>query len=140
MPNSNNLNIITPLLKSFIEQTHNSIENAQKQDSVANQKDQILKDWDLQRFQQAYSLMSRDQSISSYTNVPTQLQPNELNQIPVIHPNMNYDHSDTLDRLPQLRENYLNEKYKDNPENKPMFDNNDWGELDQDGDLPIIDL
>jgi len=53
---------------------------------------------------------------------------------------MNYDHSDTLDRLPQLRENYLNEKYKDNPENKPMFDNNDWGELDQDGDLPIIDL
>jgi len=76
MPNSNNLNIITPLLKSFIEQTHNSIENAQKQDSVANQKDQILKDWDLQRFQQAYSLMSRDQSISSYTNVPTQLQPN----------------------------------------------------------------
>jgi len=128
------------VLQAFINQTYGSTKEAKEIDTKIDNREKLLKDWDNERLQQAATIMSRDQSISNHTNVPTQLKPDQLNQKTVPHPNMNYDHSLTLDRKSMLREKYLNEKYKDNPQDKPNLDafTEDWGELDDDGDLPIL--
>lgn len=128
------------VLQAFINQTHGSISKANDADMKANQRNQLLKDWDQERMNKAMLQMASDQSIASKASIPTKLKEGELNQKTVPHPNMNYDHSLTMDRKSQLRENYLNNKYKDNPQDKPNnFDfGEDWGELDEDGDLPIL--
>jgi len=128
------------VLQAFINQTYGSTEKMKEAYVEATNREKLLKDWDNERLQQAASIMSRDQSISNHTNIPTQLKPDQLNEKTVSHPNMNYDHSLTLDRKSILREKYLNQKYKDNPQDKPNTDSftEDWGELDDDGDLPIL--
>ena len=128
------------VLQAFIQQTYGSIEKAQEADNKANQREQLLKNWSNDRIQEAGKIMSRDQSISNHINIPTKLKNGELDQKIIPHKNMLYDHSDTMDRKSQLREKYLNEKYKNNPQDKPSLDafTEDWGELDDEGDLSIL--
>ena len=131
-----------PLLTTFLVQTYGSIENAKQIDILTEQRLKQEEELQEQKTKEFLTIMSRDQSISNHTNIPTKLKPNELNQKTVPHPNMNYDHSLTMDRKAMLREKYLNEKYKDNPQDKPSLDafTEDWGEMDEDGDLPIVDI
>lgn len=125
------------VLNAFIQQTYGSLQNANQESVKADQRETILKKQEEERLTKALEIISRDQSIANYITIPTQLKPNQLNQKTVPHPKMNYDHSLTIDRKALLREKYLNEKYKDNPQDRPSLDI-DWGELDQDGDLSIL--
>ena len=128
------------LLQAFINQTYGSISKAQEADGKANNREKLLNDFDQERMSKAMLQMASDQSISSKVSIPTKLKEGELNQKIIPHPNMQYDHSLTMDRKSALRTNFLNEKYKNNPQDRPTnFDfSEDWSNLDDDGDLPIL--
>jgi hypothetical protein len=128
------------VLNAFIKQTYGSLENANKQSLNTDKREELLKKLEEERFTKALEIISRDQSIANYINIPTKLNPDQLNQKTIPHTEINYDHSLTMDRKALLRENYLNKKYKDNPQEKPSIVpfSEDWGDLDQDGDLPIL--
>jgi hypothetical protein len=128
------------VLNAFIQQTYGSLENANQQSMNSDKREELLKKLEEERLTKALKIISRDQSISKYINIPTQLKPDQLSQKTIPHPKMNHDHSLTVDRKALLRENFLNEKYKDNPQEKPSIGpfSEDWGDLDEDGDLPIL--
>ena len=109
------------VLNAFIQQTYGSLQNANQESINTNQREELLKKQEEERLTKALEIISRDQSIANYITIPTQLKPTQLNQKTVPHPKMNHDHSLTIDRKVMLREKYLNEKYKDNPQNRPFL-------------------
>lgn len=108
------------ILNAFIQQTYGSIEKAQASDKLADNQKNIDREICKQKEKDAMVMMLRSKNISDHMNIPSKLKPNELNTTTEIHPQFKkYDHSLEVDRTEVAREKFLNEKYKNDPENKP---------------------
>lgn len=120
--------------KEFIEQTYGSLEKAREADRLAdlnpnskgNEKLELEQDGKIR--QEMASRMIK-KPISQSMLIPSKLKDGEINQKTESHPQFkNYDHSLELDRTAITRAKYLDEKYKNNPENKPS--SSDFKDLD----------
>lgn len=77
----------SPMFKAFKEQQKYTDSEAI---AIENQIEKIKEE----NYQKGMEQLSRSQDIRHYTKIPTKIQPDELNQVPNVHPNFkNYDHS-----------------------------------------------
>lgn len=113
------------ILKAFIEQTYGSLEKAREADKLADINPNASGNENLefeqdQKFRQELASKMKNIPISHSMSIPTQIKDGELNNKPVSHPQFaKYDHSLEFDRTAIVRAKYLDEKYKNNPKDRP---------------------
>lgn len=108
------------MLDAFIQQTYGSIDGIIEAELRSQKLEEAKKKMAEEFHKKAVLEMNKSQEIKSKMEIPTKIKKGELDQKTVPHPKMAaYDHSLELDRKSIVREKYLNEKYKNNPEEKP---------------------
>lgn len=124
------------ILNAFLQQTYGSLEKAREADKLAdlnpnsqgNEKIEFEQD---QKLRQEMASRMTKKPISQSMLIPSKLKDGELNQKTESHPQFkNYDHSLEMDRKSSLRDKFLNEKYKNDPEHKPTSQDFDFNELE----------
>lgn len=124
------------ILNAFLQQTYGSLEKAREADKLAdlnpNAKGNEHMEFEQnQKLRQEMASKMTKKPISQSMSIPSKLKDGELNQKTDAHPQFkNYDHSLEMDRKSSLRDKYLNEKYKNNPDQKPSAQDFDFNDLE----------